>query len=98
MWAERNPNLHLIGAYIHCDEPDGTVHLHCDYIPVAECSRGMSIQNSLDKEVSSDRIGELVMLKLKNLDEVAYVRFASVYRRFTDIQSFKKELDILSEQ
>lgn len=48
-WAERNPNLHLIGAYIHCDEPDGTVHLHCDYIPVAECSRGMRIQNSLDK-------------------------------------------------
>lgn len=49
MWAERNPNLHLVGAYIHCDEPDGTVHLHCDYIPVAECSRGMRIQNSLDK-------------------------------------------------
>ena len=49
MWAERNSNLHLIGAYIHCDEPDGTVHLHCDYIPVAECSRGMRIQNSLDK-------------------------------------------------
>lgn len=48
-WAERNPNLHLIGAYIHCDEPDGTVHLHCDYIPIAECSRGMRIQNSLDK-------------------------------------------------
>ena len=48
-WAERNPNLHLISAYIHCDEPDGTVHLHCDYIPVAECSRGMRIQNSLDK-------------------------------------------------
>lgn len=49
MWAERNPNLHLVGAYIHCDEPDGTVHLHCDYIPVAECSRGMRVQNSLDK-------------------------------------------------
>ena len=48
-WEERNPNLHLIGAYIHCDEPDGTVHLHIDYIPVAECSRGMKLQNSLDR-------------------------------------------------
>lgn len=48
-WDKRNPNLRLVGAYIHCDEPDGTVHLHCDYIPIAECSRGMRIQNSLDK-------------------------------------------------
>ena len=48
-WEERNPNLYLIGAYIHADEPNGTVHLHCDYIPVAECSRGMKIQNSYDK-------------------------------------------------
>lgn len=48
-WTKRNPNLHLVGAYIHCDEPDGTVHLHCDYIPVADCTRGMSVQNSLDK-------------------------------------------------
>ena len=50
------------------------------------------LQNSLDKEVSSDRIGELVMLKLKNLDEVAYVRFASVYRQFRDINTFMDEL------
>ena len=48
-WDKRNPNLRLIGAYIHCDEPDGTVHMHCDYIPVAECSRGMRLQNSLDR-------------------------------------------------
>lgn len=48
-WNERNPNLHLIGAYIHADEPDGTVHMHLDYIPVAECNRGMYIQNSLDR-------------------------------------------------
>ena len=40
------------------------------------------IQNSLDREVSSEKIGELVMEKLKNIDEVAYVRFASVYRQF----------------
>lgn len=48
-WEQRNPNLYLIGAYIHADEPDGTVHLHIDYIPVAKCNRGMSIQNSLDR-------------------------------------------------
>lgn len=48
-WEQRNPNLHLIGAYIHADEPDGTVHLHLDYIPVAQCTRGMSIQNSFDR-------------------------------------------------
>lgn len=50
------------------------------------------LQNSLDKEVSSNRIGELVMVKLKNLDEVAYVRFASVYRQFRDINTFMDEL------
>lgn len=48
-WDKRNPNLRLVGAYIHCDEPDGTVHMHVDYIPVAECTRGMRLQNSLDK-------------------------------------------------
>ncbi|MCM1525571.1 MAG: hypothetical protein NC120_14085, partial [Ruminococcus sp.] len=48
-WERRNPNLKLIGAYIHADEPDGTVHMHIDYIPVAECTRGMKLQNSLDK-------------------------------------------------
>lgn len=48
-WEKRNPNLKLIGAYIHCDEPGGTVHLHIDYIPAAECTRGMKLQNSLDK-------------------------------------------------
>lgn len=48
-WRERNPHLYLIGAYIHCDEPDGTVHMHIDYIPVADCDRGMKLQNSLDR-------------------------------------------------
>lgn len=51
-----------------------------------------SLYNSLDMEITSGRIGELAMDKLKEIDEVAYVRFASVYRQFKDIQSFKKEL------
>ena len=50
------------------------------------------IQNTLDREVSSDKIGELVMLKLKEIDEVAYVRFASVYRQFKDINTFMNEV------
>lgn len=53
------------------------------------------IQNSLDREVSSERIGELVMDKLKKIDEVAYVRFASVYRQFKDINTFMSELNKL---
>lgn len=50
------------------------------------------LQNSLDREVTSVRIGELVMDKLKDIDEVAYVRFASVYRQFKDINTFMSEL------
>ena len=53
------------------------------------------IQNSLDREVSSEKIGELVMDKLKDIDEVAYVRFASVYRSFKDVNSFMSELTSL---
>lgn len=50
------------------------------------------IYNSMEQEVSSKQIGEMVMEGLKELDEVAYVRYASVYRSFTDIDSFMKEL------
>lgn len=55
------------------------------------------IQNSLDREVKSEKIGELVMEKLKEIDEVAYVRFASVYRQFKDINTFMAELNKLLE-
>lgn len=54
--------------------------------------------DSTQKEVTSDKIGELVMEKLKTVDEVSYVRFASVYRQFKDINSFMSELEkILNE-
>ncbi len=53
------------------------------------------LQNSLDREVTSVKIGELVMDKLKDIDEVAYVRFASVYRQFKDISTFREELNKL---
>ena len=57
-----------------------------------------SIQNTLEREVSTDRIGELVMERIKPLDEVAYVRFASVYRQFKDINSFMQELKKIQEE
>ena len=53
------------------------------------------LQNSLDREVSSQRIGTYAMEKLKTVDEVAYVRFASVYRQFKDINSFMEELSLI---
>jgi transcriptional repressor NrdR len=51
-----------------------------------------SVQKKSDREISSGRIGELVMEKLKILDDVAYVRFASVYRQFKDVGQFMEEL------
>ena len=57
------------------------------------------VQNSLEREVRTEYIGELVMDRLKPLDEVSYVRFASVYRQFKDINSFMAELNkILAEK
>ncbi|MBQ0134439.1 MAG: transcriptional repressor NrdR [Clostridiales bacterium] len=56
-----------------------------------------TLQSGLDREVSTSVIGEMVMDRLKELDEVAYVRFASVYRQFKDIQSFMEELKRLLE-
>jgi transcriptional repressor NrdR len=53
------------------------------------------IFNTLDQEVTSVEIGELVMKRLKKLDEVAYVRFASVYREFKDINTFMEELKLM---
>jgi len=50
------------------------------------------LYNMLEREVSSERIGEMVMERIQKLDEVAYVRFASVYRQFKDINSFMTEL------
>lgn len=56
------------------------------------------IQNSLDREVSTDKLGEMVMARLKPIDEVAYIRFASVYRRFQDVNSFIHEINKFLEE
>ena len=55
------------------------------------------LQNTLRQEISSTELGELAMKKLKERDEVAYVRFASVYREFKDIDTFLAELNVLKD-
>ena len=57
-----------------------------------------TIQNTLEREVSTDKIGQMVMERLKPLDEVAYIRFASVYRRFQDVNSFIHEINKFLEE
>ena len=56
------------------------------------------LQNSLEREVSTTEIGEMVMTRLKDIDEVAYVRFASVYRQFKDVNTFLEELQKLIDK
>ena len=56
------------------------------------------LNSSLDREISSTQIGELVMDKLKKINDIAYVRFASVYREFRDVNSFMEELSTLIHQ
>ena len=58
----------------------------------------LEIRNSTSFEITSEGIGDLVLLRLKNLDKVAYIRFASVYKHFDDIEEFKKELEVLQEK
>jgi transcriptional repressor NrdR len=60
---------------------------------VSEIEKQLS--NRMEKEVDSTYIGELIMEQLKQVDEVAYVRFASVYRQFTDVNTFIKEIEKL---
>ncbi len=74
----------------------------CEKRPVSAADQDKLVEdvvrevfNSLEQEIPSARIGELVIQRLKELDEVAYVRFASVYRQFKDINTFMHELELL---
>ena len=73
-------------------------------VPVADMERmateiEQELQNNREREISTELVGEMVMDKLKKADEVAYVRFASVYRQFKDINTFMSELNkLLSEK
>ena len=69
-------------------------------VPVADMERmaleiEQELQNKLEREISTELVGEMVMDKLKKADEVAYVRFASVYRQFKDLNTFMSELNKL---
>lgn len=71
-------------------------------VPLTEIERiadqiEQELQGSLEREISSTAIGEMVMARLRELDEVAYVRFASVYRSFKDIDTFMQELTKLMD-
>ena len=57
-----------------------------------------TIQNTLEREISTDKLGEMVMERLKPVDEVAYIRFASIYHRFQDASSFMQEISKFLEE
>ena len=57
-----------------------------------------AIQNSLEREISTDKLGEMVMARIKPMDEVAYIRFVSVYRRFQDVSGFVREVSRFLEE
>ena len=86
-----NRNKLMTGLLRACEKRPVSIDMLDNIIDEIE----VIIQNSLDREVSSEKIGELVMEKLKKVDEVAYVRFASVYRQFKDINTFMAELNNL---
>ena len=69
-------------------------------VPLADLERIASeieqdLQNSMEREISTEDVGEKVMERLRKMDQVAYVRFASVYRQFKDIDTFREELNKL---
>ena len=57
-----------------------------------------TIQNTLEREITTDKLGEMVMEKLKPIDEVAYIRFASIYHRYQDADSFMREISKYLEE
>ena len=72
-------------------------------VPIAEMERitneiEQAVMNSMAREISTNDIGEMVMERLKPLDEVSYIRFASVYRQFKDVNSFMRELTKILEE
>lgn len=81
----------LKGLIRSCDKRDIPLEKIVEFIDGIE----REIRNSMVREISSQKIGEIVMERLKNFDEVAYIRFASVYRKFADIGEFRNELEDL---
>ena len=84
----------LNGVMRACDKRDISMERIVGLVNAIE----RDIRNTMEQEISSAKIGELVMNRLKEFDEVAYIRFASGYRKFTDIGSFMQELNELQAQ
>lgn len=80
-WEERNPGMKLVGVYYHADEDDARPHVHIDYVPVAECSRGMRVQNSLEGALNAQG---LKSGKVPCADGVA--RLKTAQEQFTDAE------------
>lgn len=80
-WEERHPGLKLVGVYYHADEPGARPHVHLDYVPVAECSRGMRLQNSLEGALNAE--GK-VSAKVKCADGKERLKMAQ--EQFTDAE------------
>ena len=80
----------------YCIQINTEVLLFFNKIPLDFIQK--QVYNSLNQEVTSKEIGEMVMNGLKDIDEVAYVRFASVYRSFKDISTFMRELEKLTKK
>ena len=81
----------MTGIIRSCDKRDISMEQITNF--VAEIER--DIRNQTEPEVPSEKIGEIVMERLKDFDEVAYIRFASVYRKFDEITNFIEELETL---
>ena len=87
-------NMLLNGLIRSCDKLDISMENLTTLVDDIE----RELRNTMEQEVSAQEIGALVMEKLKALDEVAYIRFAAVYRKFTDISSFRDELEGLIKE
>ena len=83
----------LNGLLRSCDKRTVTMSVMEEVVNNVE----RDIRNEVNQEISTDRIGELVLQQLKDIDQVAYVRFASVYRKFDNIDSFMAELKALKK-
>ena len=86
-------NKVLSGLIRACEKRPVPYHILEEMVSEIE----QSLQNKMEREISSSEIGQQVMDRLKTVDEVAYVRFASVYRQFKDINTFMEELNKLLE-
>ena len=88
-------NKILAGLVRACDKRPVAVSVLDDMVNDIE----KELRNSMEKEISAKQIGDMVMVRLRQVDDVAYVRFASVYRKFEDIDTFMKEIhSMLSEK